>query len=225
MSSVDAWYSTTIDIEEVLSNTRQGDFHIFVADVVKSFDTVDRGFLNSVLGRLGLPAWFRRGFLLFPWRGLATVHISHDAKIRLDQRWRYSPRMPFSMFFLQLLSDLGAGFEKSLKGISLNFMRTTSHATLMMSIPSELLPSKTGSNVKVVGQEASPSKCVLWHLWNRPKAANTSWRNESAVELDVCDLGGHVDDTQRARMLGMVFCKYFLQVFMHVTGLPHRLMR
>ena len=30
-SSVDTWYST-----------RQKDFHIFVADVVKSFDTVDR---------------------------------------------------------------------------------------------------------------------------------------------------------------------------------------
>ena len=43
--SVDAWYATTVDIEEVLSNTRQGDFHIFVADVVKSFDTVDRDIL------------------------------------------------------------------------------------------------------------------------------------------------------------------------------------
>ena len=35
VSSVDAWYATTIDIEEVLSNARQGDVHIFVADVVK----------------------------------------------------------------------------------------------------------------------------------------------------------------------------------------------
>ena len=42
VSSVDAWFSATIDIEEVLSNTRQGDFHIFVADVGKSFDTVNR---------------------------------------------------------------------------------------------------------------------------------------------------------------------------------------
>ena len=40
VSSVDAWYATSIDIEEVLSHTRQSDFHIFVADVVKSFDTV-----------------------------------------------------------------------------------------------------------------------------------------------------------------------------------------
>ena len=42
VSSVDAWYATSIDIEEVLSRSRPSDFHIFVADVVKSFDTVDR---------------------------------------------------------------------------------------------------------------------------------------------------------------------------------------
>ena len=57
VSSVDAWYSTTIDIEEVLSNTRQGNFLLFVADVVKSFDTVDPDILDCALGRLGLPAY------------------------------------------------------------------------------------------------------------------------------------------------------------------------
>ena len=56
VSSVDAWYATSIDIEEVLSQARHSDFHIFVADVVKSFDTVDRDILDCALGRLGLPA-------------------------------------------------------------------------------------------------------------------------------------------------------------------------
>ena len=60
VSSVDAWYATAIDIEELPSQTRHSDFHIFVADVVKSFDTVDRDILDCALGRLGLPAWFRR---------------------------------------------------------------------------------------------------------------------------------------------------------------------
>ena len=55
-SSVDAWYSTAIDIEEVLSQTHTSDYHIFVADVVKSFDTVDRDILDCALGRLGLPS-------------------------------------------------------------------------------------------------------------------------------------------------------------------------
>ena len=49
-----------VDIEEVLSHARHSDFHIFLADVVKSFDTVDRDILDCTLGRLGLPAWFRR---------------------------------------------------------------------------------------------------------------------------------------------------------------------
>ena len=65
VSSVEAWYSTTINIEEVLSNTRQGDFHIFVTDVVKSFDTVDPDILDCALGRLGLPVWFRRVYSSF----------------------------------------------------------------------------------------------------------------------------------------------------------------
>ena len=62
VSSVDA---TSIDIEEVLSHARPSDFHIFVADVVKSFDTVDRDILDRALCRLGLPAWFRRVYFSF----------------------------------------------------------------------------------------------------------------------------------------------------------------
>ena len=38
----------------------EGHVHLFVADVIKSFDTVDRGILDFALGRLGLPDWFGR---------------------------------------------------------------------------------------------------------------------------------------------------------------------
>ena len=48
-SSVEAWYTTALDIEEVLSGVVDSDVHLFVADVVKSFDTVDRGVLDLVL--------------------------------------------------------------------------------------------------------------------------------------------------------------------------------
>ena len=34
--------------------------HVMVADVIKSFDTVDRSILDCALGRLGLPGWFRK---------------------------------------------------------------------------------------------------------------------------------------------------------------------
>ena len=54
-----------LTLKEVLSQTRHSDFHIFVADVVKSFDTVDRDILDCTLGRLGLPAWFRKVYFSF----------------------------------------------------------------------------------------------------------------------------------------------------------------
>ena len=60
--SVEAWYTTALDIEEVLSGAVDSHVHLFVADVVKSFDTGDRGILDSVLSSLGLPAWFRHAY-------------------------------------------------------------------------------------------------------------------------------------------------------------------
>ena len=36
--SVDPWYSTALDFEEVLSGLNESHVHVFVADVVKSFD-------------------------------------------------------------------------------------------------------------------------------------------------------------------------------------------
>ena len=56
--SVEACYTSAIDIEEVLSGAADSHVHLFVADVVKSFDTVDRGILDRVLSSLGLPGWF-----------------------------------------------------------------------------------------------------------------------------------------------------------------------
>ena len=60
LSLVEAWFSTALDIEEVLSGTGGDQLHVMVADVIKSFDTVDRSILDCALGRLGLPDWFRR---------------------------------------------------------------------------------------------------------------------------------------------------------------------
>ena len=64
-SSVQAWFTTALDIEEVFSGIVEGDVHIFVADVIKSFDTVDRGILDRVLCSLGLPGWFRHVYFEF----------------------------------------------------------------------------------------------------------------------------------------------------------------
>ena len=65
LSSVEAWFSTALDIEEVLSGTGGDPLHVMVADVIKSFDTVDRSILDCALGRLGLPDWIRKVYFSF----------------------------------------------------------------------------------------------------------------------------------------------------------------
>ena len=46
----------------MLSGVVDSDVRLFVADVIKSFDTVDRGILDRVLSSLGLPGWFRHAY-------------------------------------------------------------------------------------------------------------------------------------------------------------------
>ena len=60
--SVEAWYTSSLDVEEVLTGAAESDVHLFVADVVKSFDTVDREIWDRVLSSLGLPACFRHAY-------------------------------------------------------------------------------------------------------------------------------------------------------------------
>ena len=45
--------------------------HVMVADVIKSFDTVDTSILDCALGRLGLPSLFRK------------VHFAYHDQVRL----------------------------------------------------------------------------------------------------------------------------------------------
>ena len=61
----------------------------------------------------------------------------------------------------------------------------------------------TVSYVHAVGQEASPSKCVLLSTSKAARRRMTAWRNMNegcswAVKLDVRDLGGILDVTLRA---------------------------
>ena len=69
--SVEAWYTASLDMGEVLSGASDSHLHLFVADVIKSFDTVDRKILDRVLSSLGLPGWFRH------------VYFEYHAHVRL----------------------------------------------------------------------------------------------------------------------------------------------
>ena len=81
--SVEAWYTSALDIEEVLSGATDSHVHLFVADVVKSFDTVDRGILDRVLSSLELPGWFRHAY--FEYR--AHVRFRFELASGLGQAW------------------------------------------------------------------------------------------------------------------------------------------
>ena len=47
--SVEAWKTSALNIEEVHTGATDFHLHLFVADVVESFDTVDKSILDRVL--------------------------------------------------------------------------------------------------------------------------------------------------------------------------------
>ena len=55
-----------------------------VADVIKSFDTVDRSILDCALGRLGLPDWFRKVYFSFH----SQVRLRFELAAGLGEPWR-----------------------------------------------------------------------------------------------------------------------------------------
>ena len=79
VSSVEACFSTALEIEEVLSGARDDQLHVLVADVIKSFDTVDWSVLDCALGRLRLPHWFRK------------VYFANHSQVRL--RFKFTAGM------------------------------------------------------------------------------------------------------------------------------------
>ena len=64
LSSVEAWFSTALEIEEVLSGTGGDQLHVMVADVIKSFDTVDRYWILLWVGWASLTGLERLTFLV-----------------------------------------------------------------------------------------------------------------------------------------------------------------
>ena len=101
--SVEAWYTSALDIEEVLSGATDFHVHLFVADVVKSFDTVDRTILDCVLSRLGLPGWFRHAYFEYH----AHVRLRFKLASGLGQSWTRDGGIPqgcpLSMMFIVAL--------------------------------------------------------------------------------------------------------------------------
>ena len=101
--SVEAWYTSSLDIEEVLAGAADSHVHLFVADVVKSFDTVDRSILDRVLSSLGLLGWFRHAYFEYH----AHVRLRFKLASGLGEPWTRDGGIPqgcpLSMMFIVAL--------------------------------------------------------------------------------------------------------------------------
>ena len=124
--SVDAWFSSALDIEECLSGGVDSDVHLFVADVVKSFDTVDTGVLDRVFSSLGLPAWFRHVYFQYH----ACVRLRFKFAVGLGESWTRDAGIPqgcpLSMMFIVALYLPWCRYLDQMPDVSLSYMRIIS---------------------------------------------------------------------------------------------------
>ena len=191
LSSVEAWFSTALDIEEVLSGTGGDQLHVMVADVIKSFDTVDRSILDCTLGRLGLPDWFRKVYFSFH----SQVRLRFKLAAGLGEPWCRDGGIPqgcpLSMVFIVALFVPWCRHLESLPDVKPQFY-------------ADSLKCSAERPVRSVGQDVSPGKCVLLSTSKSVRKAMKLWDISGEggfwkVQLDVRDLGCHLDFTYRAR--------------------------
>ena len=202
-SSVDAWFTTALDIEECLAGGVNSDVHLFVADVVKSFDTVDRGILDRVLSSLGLPAWFRHVYFQY----LANVMLRLKLAAGLGEPWTRGGGIPqgcpSSMMFIVTLYLPWFMYLGDLDDVSPQLY--AGNLKCVSFTPEQLLraPQFTSAYVRLVGQEPAPSKCTLMSTSVVVRRDMKDWvisdqGEHWSVKLDVRDFGGHLDTTYRA---------------------------
>ena len=160
-SSVEAWYSSSLDIEEVLSGAALSHVHLFVADVVKSFDTVDRVIFDSVLSRLGLPGWFHHAYFEYH----AHARLRFKLASGLGEPWTRNGGIPqgcpLSMMFIVALYLPWCRYLAAQVGVQPQLY--VDNLKCLSRNPDLLLSAArfTTQYVRLVGQEPAPSKCVL----------------------------------------------------------------
>ena len=174
------------------------DIHLFVVDVIKSFDTVDRRI--CVLGSLGLPGWFRHTYFEY------HAHVRWRFKLAsgLGEPWTRDGGIPqgcpLSMMFIVALylpwcRYLAAQVQPQLYADNLKCVSRDPDLFLNAA-------RFTTGYVRLVGQEPAPSKCVLLSTSREIRRDMKEWvlsleGNKWSVKFDVRDLGRHLDTTFR----------------------------
>ena len=203
-SSVEAWYSTALDIEESLAGVFGSDVNIFVADVIKSFDTVDRGILDYILCRLGLPGWFRHAYFEYH----AKVRLRFKLSCGLGESWTRDGGIPqgcpLSMIFIVALYLPWCRHLETFRGVKPQLY--ADNLKCVSGEPDDLLEAAkfTNTYIRLVGQAPAPSKCILLSTSAEVRRLMKDWVLSDAgdrwsVKLDARDLGGHLDTTRRKR--------------------------
>ena len=159
--SVEAWYTSALDIEEVLTGASDSDVHLFVADVIKSFGTVHREILDRVLSSLGLPGWFRHAYFEYH----AHVRLRFKLGTGLGEPWTRDGGIPqgcaLSMVFIVALYLPWCRYLAAQVGVQPQLY--ADNLKCVSRDPDLLLNAAwfTTGYVWLVGQEPAPSKCVL----------------------------------------------------------------
>ena len=204
LSSVEAWFSTALDIEEVLFVTGGDQLHVMVADVIRSLDIVDRSILDCTSGQLGLPDWFHKVCFSFH----CQVRLRFKLAAGLGEPWCRDGGIPqgcpLSMVFIVALHVPWCRHLESLPDVKPQLY--AGNLKCSAARPRALFESAyfTAKYVRLVGQDVSPGKCVLLSTSRAVRRAMKLWDISGdggfgKVQLDVRDLGGHLDFTYRAR--------------------------
>ena len=157
---MDAWFTTALDTEECLAGSVDSDVHLFVADVVKSFDTVDRGILDRVLSSLGLPAWFRHAYFQYH----AKVRLRFELAAGLGEPWTRDGGIP-------KVCRLSMMFKVAL------YLPWCRHLGELPDVSPQLLRAAqfTSACVRLVGQEPASSECILMSTSAAVRREMSSW--------------------------------------------------
>ena len=200
-------------MEEGLAQIRGDQLHVLVADVIKSFDIVDRSILDCALGRLGLPAWFRRVY--FACR--SQVRIGFGLASSLKEPWCRDGGIPqgcpLSMVFIVALYVPWCRRLEATPAV-----RTQLYADNLKcgaECPNALFGAArfTAQYVRSVGHDVSPGKCVLLSTskaarrvmkhWDVSGDGKFSWMTEILVVISILP-GGLVHFLRGLRKLRLL---------------------
>ena len=104
--SVEAWYTTSLDIEEVLTGAVDSHVHLFVVMLLKALILLIVGFLTLFLSCLGLLAWCRHAYFEYH----AHARLRFKLASGLGEPWTRDGGIPqgcpLSMMFMMFIVAL-----------------------------------------------------------------------------------------------------------------------